>query len=299
MNILSAAASSSLFASSATTLEDLRQREALHGIKEEERTQVFAPREKIIGVALVMHGLNQKPMRMNEFSDALAENGILAVRSVLSGHGGENNRFKTMTREQWLSDTFSAYLFARSLAEKHGTPLHAVGFSLGALQLTDLATSPEFPQVRFRKAVFLAPAMTPSLFSTTVKLLTPFPFLSIPSGNRADNRSQFLTPITAYKALFQSVDIISARSPKSINFQALVFISPKDELVSFSGIQKFSESTPEAARWKIRPISRGEDAPLKDHYHSIFESRFLGKKNWDAMISESVSFLTQGSAYKN
>jgi hypothetical protein len=119
--------------------------------------------------------------------------------------------------------------------------------------------------------------------------------LVIPSHNRIDNRANFLTPVSAYSAHFGSVDEVQKRGLGKAGFPALVYIDPKDELVSTGDLQKLTQETPAAAPWRIELITRGDDAPLKDHHHNIFESRFLGKKAWDRMVLAAVDFLLKKS----
>jgi esterase/lipase len=276
-------------------LEFLRSQERGWGILSEEQTEIFFPKGDIRAVALVMHGLNQKPLRMNEFSRAMASHGILAVRGVLTGHGGEPERMKTVTREQWLADTHRAYCLAETIAQKHRVPLVGIGFSLGALLITDLATSPEYSRIEFERVFYLAPAITPSWFGRLVRVFRPFPSLPIPSGNRSDNRSSFLTPVQAYSALFESSDEVQKSGFEKTRFPGLVYIDPKDELVSVGDLQSLIQKKPTVAPWRIELVTRGEDAPLKDHHHSIFESRFLGKKAWDRLVSAAVDFLLKKS----
>jgi esterase/lipase len=271
--------------------EALRSYERGHGILPEEQTEVFLPKGPIKAVALVMHGLNQKPLRMNEFSRVMADNGIAAVRGVLAGHGGDSERLKTVTREQWLADTHRVFCLADTMAKKHKVSLVGIGFSLGALLITDLATTPEYASVKFDRVFYLAPAITPSWFGQLVKVFQPLPYLVIPSANRNDNRSNFLTPVSAYNALFKSADEVLRRGPEKVPFPALVYIDPQDELVSTGDLQKWVQRMPPGTPWRVELITRGDDALLKDFHHSIFESRFLGKKAWDGMVSAAVDFL--------
>ncbi len=278
------------------SLSEIIARQTKVGIIPEEQTQIFEPQnQNVLAVAVVMHGLNQKPMRMNELSLELAKRGILGVRGVLTGHGGEPDRLKTVTRAEWLTDTHETYCLAEEFATRFHVPLVGVGFSLGGLMISDLATSPEYTGVQFDRVFFLAPALTISWRGKLTRLFSALHFLSIPSANREDNRSSRYTPVPAYNALFDSVYEIQRRGFASIPFSALSFIDPDDELVNAAELERLSKERSGRFPWEFEFITRGPDASIKEYHHILFESRFLGSAAWNRMVSRGVDFLLKKS----
>lgn len=276
-----------------STLNSIRSVESLRGVTHAEQTEIFFPpqNQPAKGVAIVLHGLNNKASSTNEIASSLAANGIVVVRGGLTGHGGDLNQFATVTRLQWLTDAHRAWCLAKSIAAPLKLPVSAVGFSLGALVLADLGSSPEFFDVKFSRAVFLAPAISVRIFTYAIKLLSPFPAITIPSANIMELRANPSgTPVSAYKALFASISAIENRGFNSITFPALLFVHPKDELVSRSGLLAIIRKRP-TSDWVLEDISIGSDSKLAASKHAIFESRLIGMQSWELVIQKSVSFL--------
>jgi len=259
-----------------------------------EQTEIFFPPENqpVSGVTVVLHGLNTKASSTNEIAKALATKGIISIRGALIGHGGDLENFATVTRSQWLHNAHTAWCLAQSIATPLKLPVSAVGFSLGALVLADLGSSPEYQEVKFSRAVFLAPAIAVRLPTYAIKLLSPFLFLTIPSANIKELRANTSgTPIPAYNALFDSLNALEKRGFDRIHFPALIFLNPRDELVSRAGLISIvkRKTTP---NWVLEDISIGSDSTFAASNHAIFESRFIGERSWNRMIHRSVGFLT-------
>ena len=114
-------------------------------------------REEIKGVALVIHGLNLRPDRMQTIISVLTESGIDVLRLSLRGHG-ENyahhagidedqarlEAFKAVSFPLWMNEAYLAYTQVRKRATQKKVPLFFVGFSIGGLIGLDLfASQPE------------------------------------------------------------------------------------------------------------------------------------------------------------
>ncbi len=70
----------------------------------DEITQWFFTDKKPIAVALVIHGINTKPSKMNPVVGVLNQQGIHVLRITLNGHGGDLSEFQNVTREKWLEN---------------------------------------------------------------------------------------------------------------------------------------------------------------------------------------------------
>ena len=88
-------------------------------------------REKTKGVALVIHGLNLRPDKMQTIISVLAESGMDVLRLSLRGHG-ENythradineeqarlEAFKAVSYPLWLNEAYLAYTQVRETAKQ-------------------------------------------------------------------------------------------------------------------------------------------------------------------------------------
>ena len=93
------------------------------------------------GVALVIHGLNLQPDKMQAIISVLTESGIDVMRLSLRGHG-ENythhagidedqarlEAFKVVSFPLWMNETYLAYTQVRKIAAQKKVPLFFVGF---------------------------------------------------------------------------------------------------------------------------------------------------------------------------
>ncbi len=273
-------------------LNAIQAGEKLRGVRPTERTQiVLPPSGEFKAVAVVLHGLNNKPSSTNEIAAELAAQGIAAVRGGLSGHGGDFQAYLTVTREIWQHETNALWCLARELAAPKNLPIHGMAFSTGATELTDLATNPEYAGVAFSRVVMLAPAIAVRLHSHFMRILRPFPKMMIPSANRRELRAnQSGTSGAAYTALFDSIDAVKDAGYAKIPFPALLFVDREDELVSDSGLEEIVAARPKGD-WKLEFVRAGADATLPASHHAIFDSRLVGKTVWRGMMEKSIAFL--------
>ncbi len=277
------------------TLAQIQAIESQHGVLDSETTQIFVPLSTPPrAVAVVLHGLNNKASSTNEIARDLAKGGIIAVRGGLSGHRGDIKNLRIVNRTTWLQDVHNSWCLAEELARPENLPIVAVGFSLGALMLSDLSSTSEYEGVKFSRAVFYAPAISVRFHTFLLRLLSPFPGIVIPSANLLELRaSPSGTPISAYNALFDSINSVERFGLSKLPFPTYVFMDPKDELVSDSGMKELVASRP-GKDWQLHEVRAGPDTTLRASHHAIFESRLIGKTAWTDMMNKSVEFLLQG-----
>lgn len=235
--------------------------------------------------ALVIHGLNHKPSKMDFLADFLTQHGVSSLRITLSGHGGSLDAMKTVSRRKWLNDVAAGYCVA--LREGNGAPIFLVAFSLGALLALDAENDEEFDFVHFQRSVLFSPAVGARFIGRIPLLLAPFPRLVIPSIGSVEYRANRGTTIAAYSAVWDSVDIVRSRGLKKTNSPMLVFVDKKDELVSVSELEKVQKANPHID-WKTILLEIEPDPSItpKHHHPLITEPRGTGKNNWDLITSE-------------
>jgi alpha-beta hydrolase superfamily lysophospholipase len=180
------------------------------------------------GVALVIHGLNLLPSRMEPIIDMLTDSGIDALNLSLWGHGPNYDRyansdpararlaaFKSVTYQLWMDEIRSAYTAAQNRSDKRDVPLFLIGYSLGGLLGADLLVTDS--GVQFDKMVLFAPAVKMHLRNYLIRALSPFPRLTIPSFALASYQSNDGTPMAGYNALFDSLNNVAGNIGPKIN----------------------------------------------------------------------------------
>lgn len=259
----------------------------------QEANKWFLPSDKTVAVALVAHGLNLKPTRMDQLASALAENGIASLRVALPGHYGSVETMKNVKLTTWSKATYASYTVVRSKANELGVPLYLLGSSLGALLSIHLMGNTDLdPQVRYDRLVLLAPAITPKWFASYVTMFGVFGSdYIVNSWSPEDYRAQKGTSVAGYRALLALVNgVKETAKTELLNQPTLVFIDPKDELISANKLQDFVAKH-HLTNWTITEVSNtGSNLPGKYH-HLIIDEEAVGPKQWQAMLKKILAHL--------
>lgn len=256
---------------------------------------------EIKGLALVIHGLNLKPERMESIIEILTGAGIKVVLLSLYGHGDNYLRkkgyiesqarmiaLKSVSCELWQEETLQAYLLVKHMAAQQPLPLYFVGYSLGGLLGCELLVSR--PEVQIDKMVLFAPAITAHTLNYAIRLLKPFSRIVIPSASPWHYRCNSGTPVAAYLALLASIGCFKKHVRPCLNVPTLVFIDKYDELVSFNRLNRLVSDL-SLTNWKIRRIrKKGVHFPMPIH-HLIIDSQSVGPKEWLAVKTELLDHL--------
>jgi alpha-beta hydrolase superfamily lysophospholipase len=254
-------------------------------------------------VAMIIHGLNCKPSRMMGIADMLVAQGVECLNVSLRGHGddassGSDPRtadslrleaFKSVTRRIWLSEARAAYALARARADDRGVPLVLVGFSLGAVVGSEIECEPA-SEVAFDGMIFFAPAFAIHWYTRALHCLALFPRLTLRSRSPVDYAANRGTPMAAYNALFESIAALRKCRHRQLATAALVFIDPKDELVSYRGMRAICQG-PEAQRWKMVRIRKALQKGRRDYHHLIIDEPSLGSERWSDVVRHVKEFL--------
>jgi len=70
----------------------------------------------------------------------------------------------------------------------------------------------------------------------------------------------------------------------------IVLISPKDELVSFSGINSFIQENT-LTTWHVETVSNHESTLERPYAHLLLDPPSVGQKEWERMLLEIKQFL--------
>jgi esterase/lipase len=254
------------------------------------------------GVALVIHGLNLRPDKMQTIISELTESGIDVLRLSLRGHG-ENythhagidedqarlEAFKAVSFGLWMNEAYLAYTQVQKRAARKNVPLLFVGFSLGGLIGLDLFASQ--PEVHFERMVLFAPAIKLHSFHYLARILSPFSRLVIPSlapETYLSNKKG--TPIAAYNALFEGLQQFEKHVNPKINVPSLIFIDERDEFIP---VRAFKELIDEKKldQWKLCIVEKEAAADQDTFHHHIIDESSTGKAVWKEMMATAIRYL--------
>jgi esterase/lipase len=265
----------------------------------EERLLWFkSPQQPPKSVALVVHGLNVKPSKMNAIARSLNEEGHDVLRVGLSGHLGDEKEFKKVTRNIWLKDLHQAYCLARQAADEKKLPLHFIGYSLGALLNTDLMNTHPEAGVKYDRMVLFAPAIAIRSITRIVEALNVFgsDYVLFSMANKDYRANPGGTPVAAYNALFKGIEKISKSGIKQNNTPTLIIIDPDDELISFSGVKALMTEN-HLNSWKLMAISNFDSEIDEGKFHHfIIDEKSLGLFEWKYVQTAMLHHLA-GKAF--
>ena len=257
------------------------------------------------GVALVIHGLNGRPDKMEAIISALNNSGIDCLNLSLRGHGtnftpindtdNEAARmaaFKSVSYPLWKTEAYSAYQMVKRRSNLYEKPIFLIGFSMGGLLGIDMMASN--PNVTFDKMVLFAPAIALQQRNFLIQIFSPFPSLVIPSAGDKSYRANDGTPMAAYNALFDMYAHFEDHLyPKKINIPAVVFIDAEDELVSYDSLQEMIQDH-HLDQWQIYAVKKDETATEVDMHHPILDAAAVGKHMWQEMVQVTTTHLLGG-----
>ena len=255
---------------------------------------------KLNGVALVIHGLNGRPDKMEPIIAEMNAFGIDCLNLSLSGHGENYSHldhtesadarletFKSVTYPLWKTEAYQAYQRVERKSKQYAVPLFFVGFSMGGLLGVDLLASN--PSVKFDKMMLFAPAVKMHQRNSLLKILSPFPRMVIPSMAHKSYLANDGTPIAAYNALFEMyAHLENNLNPYKINIPTIVFIDEEDELISFSGLKNMIRDQ-NLDQWKIHPIKKDETATKIKMHHLIIDAASVGNNMWEEIVDVTIT----------
>jgi len=254
------------------------------------------------GVALVIHGLNLRPDRMQPIIAELTGSGIDVLGLSLRGHGDNFSRSKGLDEEQarlesfksvsyqlWKNEAYLAYLQLKARGAEKGAPLFLTAFSLGGLIGLELFASNA--DVQFDKLILFAPAIRlhPTIYIERV--FSPFQRLVIPSmapETYLSNKKG--TPIAAYNALFEGLNRFDKHAGPKLNVPTLVFIDEQDEFIPLKKLQKLVAEK-KWNQWRFYMVEKDKTAADERFYHHIIDASSTGKTVWRDMMRAVMNYL--------
>ena len=254
---------------------------------------------RLNGVALVIHGLNGRPQKMESIIAEMTSAGIDCLNLSLRGHGENYSRldrtdsaearletFKTVSYQLWRAEIYHAYQQVKIKGNRHKTCVFLIGFSMGGLLGVDLFTSN--PYVKFDKMVLFAPALKMHNRNYLLKTISPFSGLVVPSFAPDAYLANKGTPVAAYNALFEAAEHFEKNLDPQINVPTIIFIDRQDELISFSGLKAMIQEQ-ELDQWKLHPVEKDRTATEIEMYHLIIDEASVGKQTWKEIVDTTIT----------
>jgi alpha-beta hydrolase superfamily lysophospholipase len=245
-------------------------------------------------VALVIHGLNVNPLRMDPLAHELNSWGVATLRCSLSGHAnslpaGEARlaSLRQVTYGLWRDEAAAAYRLAAQQAEQRNAPMLLVAFSLGAL--IGCTAALHSAGVHFARLVLFAPALRIRRRSGILQLLSRWPQLVIRSLSPAAYRANPGTPIAAYNALYAAQRDFERSVGPQLNIPTLVFVDPRDEMVSYPGLGQLIAQHG-LTQWQLQPVHKAPDANTSYH-HLLIDRESVGATAWRQMMAQMHTHL--------
>lgn len=248
--------------------------------------------KEVKAVVLLLHGLNLRPAKMDDWAALLSDHGGHVVRFALYGHTGDYQHMKEVGVEIWRHQFQEAFAVARAKAEEYGVPIYFVGFSLGALAALEWIACEKSSTALIEKMVLIAPALSIPWYSkVAINTLGIFGRgLMLPSRSPESYRANKGTSIAAYQALFALKDSLEKKKYKNANVSTLVIIDREDELVDSRGILKIIKEF-KLSSWKVQIV---DNRFAYDNYgfrHLMVDQAAIGKNLWQTLNGLVIDHL--------
>ncbi len=257
--------------------------------------------ENLKAVALVIHGLNFKPNKMESIISQLTDAGIDVLNLSLYGHGNNYNHsthtntaiarlksFKKVTYSKWENETRQAYYQLKEHSEQKNVPMVFIGYSFGSLMGLNLILSN--PDVGFDKMVLFAPALDIHAKAHFLKILSFFPGIVIPSLSPKIYRANRGTPVAGYNAMFKAIKRFDKKKCSKLNIPAVIFIDPHDELVSYKGLKKIKQNN-NFDQWEFFPVKKVVIDKKNNRHHLLINEASTGKNMWIKIMDITIAHL--------
>lgn len=284
-----------VFAAECSTydLSVVQNRQSSRGYQSEDLTQWIEPKsKKPKAVVIVAHGMNFKPSRMKFVNSILLNQNLLVLQMSFTGHSGQLEETKYISRKEWLNDAEEVYCLASKEATKRNSPLYLATFSFSSVLFSDFFTSQSHMFNQVSKIVQFAPGFTPHFFTRIVEWLRFLPNIMIPSMNLPEFRAQNSFPLDGMNSFFESLrKVEKVKNKLSSLAPSIVFIHPNDELIDENRLSDFFKESGLDSKWKTITLGPLTDAASKGFAHMVVEPQMVGPNNWKIIESAMRDFL--------
>lgn len=242
----------------------------------------FVDPQHAAGVALLIHGLNNRAEIMSGIGESLRAEGFHLLFLSLRGHRGEGWE-RLDYAKAWTADVQSAL---ETIEHRYPSlPIIVAGYSLGGV-LAALASHRKSVQA----LLLFAPAIRLNSHRSLLRLLAPLRHIGValPSMSPREWRANASTSLRAYEGLN---DLIAMLSQYEFRIPTAVFLDPNDTLVSF---QRMCEWLSESGldRGCIHTLTGITDSP-----HLVVVPAARGEQSW-RQVEKIIGELLQRNGLK-
>ncbi len=249
-----------------------------------EETNLSHPR----GAIVIAHGLNQRPSSMEPLASFFRAHGYHTLRLTLAGHDTPTN--EPFPSSVWPTQIRSAFQALHSRYPH--LPVLYLGYSMSGLAaIQAIESASDFSP---NQMILIAPAISLRTIIESARFVRWLPATTLSVRNLAPQayRRYPRTPLFWYQNVAEMyLHVQSLTSPaRARSIPTLLFVNPRDELVSHEGITSWISDNQLSERWKlsiIRPHT--PDPRLAEHL--LIDERSLGTESWQKMQQEILSFL--------
>ena len=263
---------------------------AILAVSADENHAWFYPkRHEPKAYALLIHGFNLKPSKMDEIASLLNDNQIAVLRLALTGHRGEPHEMQNISVQSYQTDFNQAFQELKSKANR--APLYLVGYSLGGLLSVHEWAKLSLKEIR--GAILFAPAI---ITKKSSRFILKIPFTNLfPSLSKGGWISHRFTSRVGYETLFElqnNVQSMLADELKTTNKPTLVFLKEKDEFIQFDKTNAWIKES-QLTEWKVINLPRKENLNLRDSFldHLMITEETAGIDGWKIIKNEIGRFF--------
>ncbi len=242
--------------------------------------------ERPKALIVLVHGLNLKPEKMDDWAQVLMQRGALILRVGLKGHEGSLEDMQEVHAFDWQQDFREAMLKAYKKSLDLDIPIYFLGFSLGALVGIDWLEHTSDEHISFKKMVLIAPALSLPWYSKqAVKFLSFFNKKTIlPSRSPKNYRAQSGTSVSAYEALISLKEAVDKAAYKKSNVSTLVIMDKDDELISLEDIKKLINEH-RLNNWSTEVVNNKFAHENYGFRHLLVDEESVGADLWGQITS--------------
>lgn len=236
--------------------------------------------------AIFVHGLNQKPNKLESIMRVFYDLGYDCYLVHLKGHGKNYIKIKDLTKRDSRMESFKNAKFEDWTEDFHKTYSKVntkydeniiFGYSLGAVVALNYIN--EYKLKDIDKIFLIAPAIAIHTRSYIFKLLSFAPSIVIPSLAPINYRSNDGTPVQAYMSLYEGIDKFENTNTDYLNITTTLIVNEDDELVSYDKIKNLVQDK-KLNKWNIITIKKDNVVDDLNYEHLIIDKPTLGDKSW-------------------
>lgn len=249
------------------------------------------PEGPVKAVVILLHGLNLKPSKMDDWVHLLLAGNAEVIRFALHGHSGDYQQMAEVTADMWREQFQRVAAVARGKARERDVPLYFIGFSLGALVALEWLSSVD--EQAFERMVLIAPALSIPWYSrAAIHTLSIFGNgFMLPSRSPQNYRANPGTSIAAYKSLFELKDALEEKKYRNANVPTLVLIDRHDELVDSRNIGDVIMMN-KLSLWSLELVDNRFAHDNFGFRHLMVDEEAMGKALWSKVRELVIEHLS-------